>query len=175
MTPAEAVTGKTMREDLVQATVQPAALGGSVTGAWMPIETAPHETTVLLYSPPVSYLYDAKIETGWASSGNRVRLPNGVVSSTMSWHGSATHWMPLPAAPGSDDRTNAAPDLQRQNETDSLRLERDALLAALTECEEFFDERADADQPAGCDSPIPNDEMRMLVKVRAALSFQWKK
>lgn len=40
----------------------------------------------------------------------------------------------------------------------------------LKECEAYFDERADADQPAGCDSPIPNDEMRMLVTVRAALA-----
>lgn len=43
------------------------------------------------------------------------------------------------------------------------------LFEALRECEEFFDERADADQPAGCDSPIPNEEMKVLLKVRAAL------
>lgn len=36
----------------------------------------------------------------------------------------------------------------------------------LEEVENFLDERADADQPAGCDHPIPNDEMRLLAVVR---------
>lgn len=57
-------------------------------------------------------------------------------------------------------------------EITSLRSELARKEEALRECEEFFDERADADQPAGCDSPIPNDEMTMLVKVRAALGDQ---
>jgi hypothetical protein len=93
-------------EDLVhsQLPVQ-AAIASAVTQAWMPIETAPHETTVLLYSPPVDGLYDGKIEVGFASSGRRWAHPSGGVSSNMSWHGSATHWMPLPLPP--DDRTIA--------------------------------------------------------------------
>jgi hypothetical protein len=66
---------------------------------WQDIETAPHETLVLLYSPPTDWL-GGKFEVGYASAGNRVRLPDGSVSSTMHWHGSATHWMPLPEKPG---------------------------------------------------------------------------
>lgn len=41
---------------------------------------------------------------------------------------------------------------------------------ALEDCEAYFDERADADQPAGCSSPIPNEEMSLLIKVRNALA-----
>ena len=44
-----------------------------------------------------------------------------------------------------------------------------ALREALRECEEYFDQRADADQPSGL-SPIPNEEMTLLVTVRAALA-----
>ena len=44
------------------------------------------------------------------------------------------------------------------------------LLEALERCEEYFDERADTDQPAACDGPIPNEEMCMQMMVRAALS-----
>lgn len=42
------------------------------------------------------------------------------------------------------------------------------LLEALAECEDFFDQRADAD----CDQDgfVPNDEMRMLATVRAAIA-----
>jgi hypothetical protein len=44
----------------------------------------------------------------------------------------------------------------------------DALVAALQECEEYFDDRADAD----CDQDgfIPNKEMRLLTEVREALA-----
>lgn len=44
----------------------------------------------------------------------------------------------------------------------------DALIATLQECEEYFDNRADAD----CDQDgfIPNNEMRLLTEVRAALA-----
>lgn len=43
----------------------------------------------------------------------------------------------------------------------------DRMSEALHECEEYFDNRADAD----CDQDgyIPNDEMKMLTVVRAAL------
>jgi hypothetical protein len=44
------------------------------------------------------------------------------------------------------------------------------MLTVLREVEEFLDDRADADQPAGSDHPIPNDEMRMLAAVRTVLS-----
>lgn len=46
----------------------------------------------------------------------------------------------------------------------------DALREALEDCAEYFDQRADADQPAGCISPIPNEEMSLLIKVRNALA-----
>ncbi len=48
-----------------------------------------------------------------------------------------------------------------------LQAENDRLLAALLECDEYFDNRADAD----CDQDgyIPNAEMKMLTIVRAAL------
>lgn len=40
------------------------------------------------------------------------------------------------------------------------------LREVLAECEEYFDDRADADQPAGADYPTPNDEMRLLTAIR---------
>ena len=97
---------------------------------WQPIETAPHETTVLLYSPPVEGVYDGKIEVGFASSGRRWAHPSGGVLSNMSWHGSATHWMPLPHAPGSSDRTNetgAQSEGLNQTLPDPVAAEREAL------------------------------------------------
>ena len=58
---------------------------------WRPIETAPHETYVLL-----GWWDDGEwnCQTGMATHGWR---RNGV--STMSQHGQATHWQALPAAP----------------------------------------------------------------------------
>lgn len=58
---------------------------------WQPIETAPHEQNVL-----VGWWYNGewKCETAMASHGWR---RNGI--STMSRHGQATHWQPLPAPP----------------------------------------------------------------------------
>jgi len=62
---------------------------------WQPIETAPHDTLVL-----IGYWYRdewvsevAKATSGWRR--------NGV--STMSAHGQATFWQPLPAAPALSD------------------------------------------------------------------------
>jgi hypothetical protein len=62
---------------------------------WQPIETAPHDTLVLLFS-----FSDGKQEVGYASSGSRRKLSDGSIVSNMSWHGHATHWMPLPPPPG---------------------------------------------------------------------------
>ena len=36
----------------------------------------------------------------------------------------------------------------------------------LDDIEEYFNERADADQPAGCDCPIPNEEMVLLTRLQ---------
>jgi hypothetical protein len=84
--------------DMDHATVSPAASDGAVNDPWMPIETAPHETAVLLYVPP-SEILDGSIEIGPPSTGRRVTLSDGSVASNMSWHGRATHWMPLPEPP----------------------------------------------------------------------------
>ena len=43
------------------------------------------------------------------------------------------------------------------------------LLKVLALVREYFDERADADQPAGCDCPIPNEEMTLLVAIDTVL------
>lgn len=47
------------------------------------------------------------------------------------------------------------------------------LIETLLECQEYFDQRADADQPSG-ECARPNEEMKMLVAVRQALSFAEK-
>lgn len=64
---------------------------------WRPIEEAPHATDVLLFVPATSHT-PAKQEVGWASGGQR--YPNGV--SNRWWHGSATHWQPLPPPPAQE-------------------------------------------------------------------------
>jgi hypothetical protein len=46
--------------------------------------------------------------------------------------------------------------------------ENDQMRAALLECREYFDERADADQPSGS-QPIPNEEMRLLMEIDGVL------
>ena len=63
---------------------------------WQPVETAPHETLVVL-----GWDEDGvwKQELALASAGQR--WPTG--ASNMWWHGSATHWLPLPPAPGAED------------------------------------------------------------------------
>ena len=62
---------------------------------WRPIDTAPHETLVVL-----GWFEDGvwKQDLGLASAGQR--WPTG--ASNMWWHGSATHWLPLPPAPGAE-------------------------------------------------------------------------
>lgn len=60
---------------------------------WQPIETAPHETLVVLGWHDENGVF--KQEIGLASAGTR--YPGG--ASDMWWHGRATQWMPLPPAP----------------------------------------------------------------------------
>lgn len=70
---------------------------------WQPIERAPHGEEVLLYSPSTfGGQVAAKLEVGCAAFGE---VRGGY--SNRSWHGTATHWMPLPAPPPaqSGDRT----------------------------------------------------------------------
>lgn len=72
--------------------VERAAIEAHQRQQWRPIETAPHETLVVLgwYEGDVF-----KQEIALASAGRR--YPGGV--SDMWWHGRATHWMPLPSPP----------------------------------------------------------------------------
>jgi len=66
---------------------------------WRPIETAPHETLVVLGWHDENGVF--KQEIALASAGTR--YPGG--ASDMWWHGRATHWMPLdrPPAPPQGD------------------------------------------------------------------------
>lgn len=59
-------------------------------------------------------------------------------------------------------------DAAKGAEIAKLREENDRLREALDECEDYFDNRADAD----CDQDgfIPNKEMQLLTTVRAALT-----
>ena len=63
-------------------------------GGWRPIESAPHNEPVLL-AWKSNGLETWNFEAGAASHGTR--YPNG--ASSMSFHGQATHWRPLPAPP----------------------------------------------------------------------------
>ena len=66
---------------------------------WQPIETAPHETPVLLYCPDRGCPSNReRIELGCYSTGERVGH-----TSTMSYHSWATHWMPLPPPPSGEN------------------------------------------------------------------------
>jgi hypothetical protein len=61
---------------------------------WRPIETAPHGVDVLLYCPERGISNPERIELGAASTGWTTAF-----GSTVSYHGWATMWQPLPAMP----------------------------------------------------------------------------
>jgi hypothetical protein len=65
-----------------------AALPQSKGEGWMPIETAPSDVVVLLFTPELHYTNPQRIEA---------RVYHD--TSAGSRHAWATHWMPLPAAP----------------------------------------------------------------------------
>lgn len=67
---------------------------------WREIESAPHDVEVLLGWNHWRDDYWV-METGKASWGSRFKGGD----SNMSRHGSATHWMPLPAAPSKEHTT----------------------------------------------------------------------
>lgn len=45
------------------------------------------------------------------------------------------------------------------------------LVITLLECEEYFDQRADAEYFPDSASPVPNEEMQLLVKIRDLLAM----
>lgn len=51
----------------------------------------------------------------------------------------------------------------------ALQQRLDAVSGALRECREYFDQRADADQPIGS-HPIANEELKMLILIDEALA-----
>lgn len=66
-------------------------------GDWQPIETAPHDTSVLLgwWREWPELRWETKV--GKASSGFRWKVPGKRgIKSTYSRHPRATHWRPLP-------------------------------------------------------------------------------
>lgn len=67
---------------------------------WREIESAPHDVTVLLG------WHDWR-DSAWIMEVGRASWDSRSVSgySNMSRHGSATHWMPLPAAPSKEHTT----------------------------------------------------------------------
>lgn len=64
-------------------------------GEWMPIETAPKDTDVLLYCPCLGVANPERIELA------RAVMTHGR-DTGWSFHSWATHWRPLPAPPQAD-------------------------------------------------------------------------
>ena len=83
-----------IRRVLTEQRDQIAALLREAGDGWMSIESAPHNVPVLL-AWRSGGLEAWSFEAGVASHG--ARYPNG--ASSMSFHGQATHWRPLPAPP----------------------------------------------------------------------------
>jgi hypothetical protein len=131
------------REDLVQATVQPAAVGGSVT-----------------YSPEQVAIVKASIDREvWECSG--IELSDDALDSAA--HAAIQNFLLLHR---SDDRTES----QRQNETDSLRLQREALLAALTECLSELGFTTFNEDDLKHEEQLGNGRAPIILKARAAIS-----
>lgn len=92
------------QSDLVQREARDVILKLREQTTWRTIESAPHETAVLLYCPP-SYPSAVCMEVAYASSGREWTMPDGGRYSSKSWHPFATHWMPLPLPPPPKDAT----------------------------------------------------------------------
>ena len=67
-------------------------------GGWRDIESAPHDTDVLLFCPDRGPFNAGRIELGRASTGSR-----NAIGSSISRHAWATHWHPLPSPPETDN------------------------------------------------------------------------
>ena len=81
---------------------------GGVHRGWQPIDTAPKDSTVLLFRPDAAYW--AKVSIGALEEDTFAKRPNpyweglhklGSVSQYRAWE--PTHWMPLPDAPKVED------------------------------------------------------------------------
>lgn len=90
--------GKVIYADAVDVIAQ-AILAERQSDEWLLIETAPHETNVLLAWLDSSFTGQWVMEAGMASWGWR----RGGVSN-MSRHGQATHWKHLPSPPKTDNQ-----------------------------------------------------------------------
>jgi hypothetical protein len=64
---------------------------------WMPIETAPRDTEILLAWWATWPERGWKIESGWAGRSNSCHPDSGASNGWL--HGTATHWQPLPPPP----------------------------------------------------------------------------
>ena len=71
---------------------------GTSKADWQPIETAPENMLLLLFSPQRSQFFGAKMEVGFAGCG-RVDEYGAHIRGTWSYHAWATHWAYLPAIP----------------------------------------------------------------------------
>lgn len=56
------------------------------------------------------------------------------------------------------------------SEDATYRIQRDALAEALRQCRGYFDDRADAEYFTDSPTPLPNEEMRLLVEIDDALA-----
>ena len=84
--------------------------GYRIVPGWQPIETAPEETNVIVavtggpHGATVCEAYfhrdDEYGAEWWLASTGPANYYHGPISDIM--HGSVTHWMPLPAAPGDE-------------------------------------------------------------------------
>ena len=84
--------------------------GYRIVPGWQPIETAPEETNVIVavtggpHGATVCEAYfhrdDEYGAEWWLSATGPANYYHGPISDIM--HGSVTHWMPLPAAPGDE-------------------------------------------------------------------------
>lgn len=107
---------------MVHSDVEGAATDGSVNDPWQPIETAPKDgTVIMLYSKRdgvATGAWCSEVREDWQQIDATTKKLNGV-EDLSQWHGTAangvciwsghiTHWMPLPPAPRSGDRTSAS-------------------------------------------------------------------
>ena len=80
-----------------------------------------------------------------------------------------------PFAPMTDTDLPAANDrlgelVRAEIDRRKLRRQRASMDEFLADLDEFLDNQADADQPTGCDHPIPNEAMKLHMRLTALLA-----